>query len=149
MTGRSAPRCYPEEEYVKVPSKITVAATALALGLAPAALAQAGPNHGTSQNAPGHSQTSGSASTTTSSTPSSNAKAYGRYCQGQSKKHVAGQKGTPFPNCVKDMAQMAKHLRTNAHIVCANETKKHVAGQKGTPYSDCVAAAVKLRQHRP
>ena len=27
------------------------------------------------------------------------AKAYGKFCQGESKKHVAGQKGTPFSQC--------------------------------------------------
>ena len=31
----------------------------------------------------------------------SNAKAYGKRCQGVSEKHVAGQKGTPFSQCVK------------------------------------------------
>ena len=36
------------------------------------------------------------------------AKAYGRYCQDQSKKHVAGEKGTPFSRCV---AAGAKLLR--------------------------------------
>ena len=28
------------------------------------------------------------------------AKAYGKHCQGKSKKHVAGEKGTPFSRCV-------------------------------------------------
>ena len=36
------------------------------------------------------------------------AKAYGRYCQDQSKKHVAGQKGTPFSQCIKGVAQLRK-----------------------------------------
>src|SRR5207247_9999436 len=35
------------------------------------------------------------------------AKAYGRYCQNQSKTHVAGQKGTPFSQCVTAMAKLA------------------------------------------
>ena len=117
---------------MKVPSTLTVAATTLALGLAPAAaIAQGTPgSHGKSQST--------SAST----------RAYGRYCQGQSKKHVAGQKGTPFSNCVTDMAHLAKSPKSNPATVCAsNEIKRHVAGQKGTPYSDCVSAAAKLRGH--
>jgi hypothetical protein len=36
------------------------------------------------------------------------AKAYGRYCQGESKKHVKGEKGTAFSRCVKGAAQLRK-----------------------------------------
>jgi hypothetical protein len=133
---------------VKVPSKLTVAATALALGLAPAAaLAQSGPNHGKSTSAPGHNRTS--MSTTSSGTTPAQAKAYGRDCKGEkSLPRVAGQKGTPFSNCVKDMAELAKKSKMNPHRLCAtNESKKHVKGHKGTPYSECVVAAAHLRKH--
>jgi hypothetical protein len=131
----------------------------MTLGLASAALASGPGTHGRSQSAPGHnrsqqtSATSTTGSTTgTSSTPSpsSNAKAYGRLCQGESKKHVAGQKGTPFSKCVTDMAHLAQSSQagntgqSNPARACANETKKHVAGQTGTPFSKCVAAAAKL-----
>ena len=34
------------------------------------------------------------------------AKAYGKYCQNESKKHVAGTPGTPFSNCVKAGAKL-------------------------------------------
>jgi hypothetical protein len=34
------------------------------------------------------------------------AKAYGKNCQGQSKKHVAGQKGTPYSKCVVAAAKL-------------------------------------------
>jgi hypothetical protein len=34
------------------------------------------------------------------------AKAYGKHCQGQSKKHVAGQKGTPYSRCVVAAAKL-------------------------------------------
>ena len=37
------------------------------------------------------------------------AKAYGKHCQGQSKKHVAGQKGTPYSRCVVAAAKLQKH----------------------------------------
>lgn len=36
------------------------------------------------------------------------AKAYGVNCRGFSKKHVAGQKGTPFARCVVAAAQVKK-----------------------------------------
>jgi hypothetical protein len=36
------------------------------------------------------------------------AKAYGVYCQDQSKKHVAGEKGTPFSRCVSAAAKLKK-----------------------------------------
>src|SRR3954447_16358955 len=37
------------------------------------------------------------------------AKAYGRYCQGESKEHVAGQPGTAFSRCVNSMAKAANN----------------------------------------
>ena len=36
------------------------------------------------------------------------AKAYGRYCKDQSKKHVEGEKGTPFSRCVSDGAKLLR-----------------------------------------
>src|SRR6266480_1048131 len=36
------------------------------------------------------------------------AKAYGKNCQKESKKHVAGQKGTPYSRCVVAAAQLHK-----------------------------------------
>jgi hypothetical protein len=78
------------------------------------------------------------------------AKAYGRYCQNQSKKHVAGQKGTPFSQCVTAMAKLASGSTTSPNTACAAMSKQHVAGQKGTPFSNCVAAGAKLlkNQHK-
>jgi hypothetical protein len=129
---------------VNPPSKVAAATATLALVLTPAAaLAHGGAStHGKYRSTPGHTKAGSK-----NSTASSNAKGYGRLCQGESKRHVAGQPGTPFSACVKDMAQLAKSSKTNPHIVCANESKKHVAGQKRTPYSDCVSAAAKLRRH--
>jgi hypothetical protein len=72
------------------------------------------------------------------------AKAYGRYCQNQSKKHVAGQKGTPFSQCVTAMAKLATGQTSSPKAACSAMSKKHVAGEKGTPYSRCVAAGAKL-----
>ena len=74
-----------------------------------------------------------------------NAKAYGKYCQDQSKKHVEGQKGTPFSQCVAAMAKAAKSESTTARQACKGMSKKHVEGEKGTPFSKCVSAAAKLK----
>jgi hypothetical protein len=72
------------------------------------------------------------------------AKAYGKYCQNQSKKHVKGEKGTAFSRCVHAMARAA---RTDAspRQACKALSKKRVAGEKGTPFSRCVVAAAKLK----
>jgi hypothetical protein len=72
------------------------------------------------------------------------AKAYGRYCQGQSKKHVVGQKGTPFSQCVTAMAKLASGTTSSPRTACATMRKKHVPGQKGTPFSNCVSSGAKL-----
>ena len=74
------------------------------------------------------------------------AKAYGRYCKDQSKKHVAGQKGTPFSQCVTAMAKLATGKTDSPKVACSAMSKKHVAGEKGTPFSRCVAAGAKLLQ---
>jgi hypothetical protein len=71
------------------------------------------------------------------------AKAYGKYCQGHSKKHVAGEKGTAFSRCVTAMAKVASGKETSARAACAPLSRKHT-GKKGTPFSRCVAAAKKL-----
>jgi hypothetical protein len=41
-----------------------------------------------------------------SASAATKAKAYGKHCQGQSKKHVAGQKGTPYSRCVVAAAKL-------------------------------------------
>jgi hypothetical protein len=82
--------------------------------------------------------------TTTAPVPPANAKAYGRYCQNQSERHVPGQKGTPFSHCVTAMAK-ASHGQSPV-AACALLSKKHVAGEKGTPFSRCVAGAAQLKR---
>ena len=72
-------------------------------------------------------------------------KAYGKFCQDQSKKHVEGQKGTPFSQCVTAMAKAARSESTSPREACKAMSKKHVKGEKGTPFSRCVVAAAKLK----
>jgi hypothetical protein len=84
------------------------------------------------------------------------AKAYGRYCQGKSKKHVKGEKGTEFSRCVTAMAKAANNGpdtngdgegdRVPPAKACKGLSKKHVKGEKGTEFSRCVVAAAKLQR---
>ncbi|MGC1165441.1 MAG: hypothetical protein WA862_04970 [Solirubrobacterales bacterium] len=74
------------------------------------------------------------------------AKAYGVHCQDQSKKHVAGERGTPFSQCVTAMAKAANNEKVSARKACKGMSKKHVKGEKGTPFSRCVKAAAQLKK---
>ncbi|HZU40237.1 MAG TPA: hypothetical protein VE992_04260 [Solirubrobacteraceae bacterium] len=73
--------------------------------------------------------------------------AYGRACAGESKEHVAGQPGTPFSECVRALAQLAKGQSHSPAKACRLESRKHADGEKGTPFSRCVAAGRKLEHH--
>jgi hypothetical protein len=76
------------------------------------------------------------------------AKAYGRYCKGESKKHVKGEKGTPFSRCVTAMAKLTKGQTASPGRACKSESRKHVKGEKGTPFSRCVKGGAKLLRHK-
>ena len=97
---------------MKLQIRIAMALGVLALAVAPAmAIATQPTNPGQ-----GHGQSKGPQYTPTPPTPPTpgpsaglpeKAKAYGVYCQGWSKKHVAGEQGTPFSQCVTAMAKAA------------------------------------------
>jgi hypothetical protein len=75
------------------------------------------------------------------------ANAYGRYCQGQSKKRsdaAEGTKGTPFSQCVTAMAKLATDAVDSPRKACKDLSRKHTDGQKGTPFSACVKQAARL-----
>ena len=74
------------------------------------------------------------------------AKAYGVYCQGWSKKHVAGEPGTAFSQCVTATAKAANDDSLTARQACKGLSRKHVKGEKGTEFSHCVVAAAKLKK---
>lgn len=74
--------------------------------------------------------------------------AYGVACRGESKRHVKGEKGTPFSQCVTAMAKLATGKADTARTACKALSKKHLKGEKGTPFSRCVAAAAKLRHEQ-
>ena len=139
---------------MRIPSLIATAAASAALLVAPALAAgdpPAGSPSGDHSAAGDHPAVTTTQAQETPSTPgpsasaSDKAKAYGVQCQKESKKHVAGQKGTPFSQCVTAMAKLATGETTSAKTACKALSKKHVAGQKGTPYSQCIVAAAKLK----
>jgi hypothetical protein len=80
-----------------------------------------------------------------SASASEKAKAYGVHCQGESKKHVAGEKGTAFSKCVTAMAKAANNPNLSPGQACKGTSGKHVKGEKGTPHSRCVTEAAKLQ----
>lgn len=118
-------------------SKLAVFTGALVLGATPALAVAAMPADPGNPNKP-------DTPVGPSSTLPAKAKAYGKYCQNQSKKHVAGQKGTPFSQCVTAMAKAATGAADTPTQACKALSKKHVKGEKGTPYSRCVSGAAKL-----
>lgn len=133
---------------MKLQMKFAVLLGVLALAATPAmALANPPSTHGQ-----GHGNGHGPDYTPAPETPGpgaglpEKAKAYGVYCQGESKKHVAGQKGTPFSQCVTAMARAAKNEKLAPGQACKGMSRKHVKGEKGTPFSRCVKAAAKLRK---
>jgi hypothetical protein len=76
------------------------------------------------------------------------AKAYGRYCKDQSKKHEEGEKGTAFSQCVTAMAKLATGKTSSPRKACKALDKKHEEGEKGTQFSRCVSKGAKLlREH--
>jgi hypothetical protein len=139
---------------MNLPLKVALFAGALALSATPAL---AGQPEGTPP-AHAHGNGHGGPVYTPSEDPTpgpkaglpAQAQAYGRYCKeaGASKRHVKGEKGTPFSQCVKALAKAANDKDLSPGQACKGMSKKHVKGQKGTPFSQCVKAAAKLRHHQ-
>jgi hypothetical protein len=75
------------------------------------------------------------------------ARAYGRYCQEQSKKRyeaAEGTRGTPFSQCVTAMAKLAREATESPRKACAELSRKRVEGARGTPFSACVRQGARL-----
>jgi len=125
-------------------SRIVVLAGTLTLVLAPSAAVAVGteyaPAHPDHPAHPAHPTPGPKASLP------EKAKAYGVYCRGFSKKHVKGEKGTPFSRCVTAMAKAVTDDGTTAREACQGLSKKHVKGAKGTPFSRCVVAAAQAKK---
>jgi hypothetical protein len=129
---------------MKLQMKIAVVVGALALATVPAMALASQPTNPGQGNGPKYAPEK--------PTPGPNAplpekaKAYGVYCRDWSKKHVAGEKGTPFSQCVTAMAKAANNEKLTAKQACRELSKKHVKGEKGTPFSRCVVAAAQLKK---
>jgi hypothetical protein len=157
---------------MRIHTKIALLTATMALGAAPA-LALGPPsgtpvptNTGTAHmpTTPGSQGSQGTANAPSNpgsqgtahkpSTPGPNAtlpakaKAYGQYCQSESKTHVAGTPGTPFSKCVTDMAKLANGSSKNPRTACKDESKQHVDGHPGTPFSLCVSGGAKLLKNQ-
>ncbi|HEX2096547.1 MAG TPA: hypothetical protein VHF50_04185 [Solirubrobacterales bacterium] len=78
--------------------------------------------------------------------PPQHAPAYGKRCQGKSKQHVKGEKGTEFSRCVRALKKAANNPRMAPGQVCKNESKEHVKGEKGTAFSRCVKLVAQQRR---
>jgi hypothetical protein len=132
---------------MKLQTKIATVLGALALVAAPGMALATQP----AEPGNGHGKANGPHYTPAPETPGpgaglpEKAKAYGVYCQGYSKKHVA-EKGTPFSQCVTAMAKVANDDSVSPRQACKALSHKHVKGEKGTPFSRCVTAAAKLKQ---
>jgi hypothetical protein len=127
-------------------SKIAVITGALALALAPSAALAQGVDYTPAPGHPNHPTHPAHPAPGPKAALPEKAKAYGVYCQGFSKKHVKGTKGTPFSRCVTAMAKAATDNETTARKACQGFSKKHVKGTKGTPFSRCVVAAAQAKK---
>ena len=78
--------------------------------------------------------------------PPSQAKAYGKFCQDQSKKKAEGQKKSDFATCVTAMAKADKDESLTAREACKALSKKHTKGEKGTPFSRCRVGVAQMRK---
>ena len=141
---------------MKLQLKIALVVGALALSAAPA-LAHGQPEGVPLAHSNGQEKGNGNGPDYTPATPKTpgpkaglpeKAKAYGRYCNDQSRKHVKGEKGTPFSQCVTAMAKAAHNEKLSPGQACKGMSKKHAKGEKGTPFSRCVTAAAKLRKEQ-
>jgi hypothetical protein len=132
---------------MKLFTKIALITGALALTVGPAALASGQPEGVPPNHPTGPEYTPGEPTPGPKAGLPEKAKAYGRYCKGESKQHVAGKPGTDFSRCVTNMAQAANHPNIGPGRVCKGESRKHVKGEKGTEFSRCVTALAKLRHH--
>jgi hypothetical protein len=140
---------------MRIQRKVALLTVSAVLAAAPAVAAAAGPqsggppaNQGTAHRPADPGSQSAAHKPATPGPKASlpaKAKAYGKYCQGESKKRVPGEHGTPFSKCVTAMAKLASGNVDRPRAACKGESKKHVAGQRGTPFSQCVSAAAKLK----
>ncbi|HMB53936.1 MAG TPA: hypothetical protein VKU40_11505 [Thermoanaerobaculia bacterium] len=133
---------------MRLQTKIAVVVGALALTASPAAPTMADHHEG-EPHGKGKGQDQGKGHDATPGPKAglpAKAKAYGRYCKGESRKGEKGQKGTDFSRCVTNMAQAANRKAMAPGRVCKGESKQHEKGEKGTEFSRCVRDVAQLRR---
>jgi hypothetical protein len=144
---------------MRTPSRTAVLAVLVALGATPALAADPpsdmpdrndnpGVGHKSSESPPSNQGTANKPATPgpKAGLPAK-AKAYGRYCQGLSRKRsdaAEGTKGTPFSQCVTAMVRVATSATDSPRKACKDLGKKHTEGENGTPFSSCVKQGAKL-----
>jgi hypothetical protein len=138
---------------MKLRTKLAVIAGSLTLAIAPAAaLASGQPEDPGSQGQGKGPQYSPETPNPETPGPKASlpekAKAYGVHCRDQSRKHVKGEKGTPFSQCVTAMARAANNENLTPRQACKEMSRKHVKGEKGTPFSRCVVGAAKVQKEQ-
>jgi hypothetical protein len=151
---------------LKLHLKIALLVGVLALAAAPAAApaaqpaepgnghkpAEPGNGHKPAEPAGGHEPGNGQGAAKPGNGPEYSpapptTKAFGYYCQVESKKHVAGTPGTPFSTCVKAHKLAAAHPNMSPGRACKATTGKHIVkGEKGTPHSRCVHGVIEQRK---
>lgn len=125
---------------MKLHLKLVLGLAVLALGVLPAMGMADGPNYGPEYKP----------ETPPPKTEAPKGHAYGYYCKGFSKKHVKGQKGTPFSQCVHAMKVADNNENVSAKKACKQfKGQKHVPhGDKGTPFSRCIKGVNELRREK-
>ena len=104
---------------MRITVKVALLTGALALACGSAAFA-AGKPEGTPPHGQGAANGNGPVYTPGEQTPGpkaglpAKAKAYGRHCKGESKKHVKGEKGTAFSRCVKAVVDLRHQAQREA-----------------------------------
>jgi len=128
-----------EDKTVKIVTSIAVAA-ALALAATPAIALPPQASDNAAQGQEHKPATPGP-----SASAESKRKAYGKFCQDQSKKKAEGAEKSAFAMCVTAMAKAAKSESTSPREACKGMSKKKAEGEKKTPFAKCVSSAAKLK----
>ncbi len=88
-----------------------------------------------------------SASPAHAATTSADTRAFGKSCQTQSKKRLAGLKSTSFSRCVTAMSRLARGQSRSALIACASLSRKPSRYARRSAFAKCVVAGRRLVRH--
>ncbi|HET8954291.1 MAG TPA: hypothetical protein VFN18_01380 [Solirubrobacterales bacterium] len=132
---------------MKLRRTLVLGLAVLSLGLFPAAGVADGPDYQPTPEGPKYEHPNHPPQGPKSEPPG---KAYGYHCRGFSKKHVKGQKGTPFSQCVHALKVADNNDKTTAKKACKSlktaANKHKPLGEKGTAFSRCIKAVNEMRR---